>query len=148
VVKIKRQISSGGVIFRRRDDSIEVVLTARKKGAIWCLPKGLVEAGETLEETAIRETEEETGLKGRSLQKIGEIDYWYYSREEEVRIFKTVHFYLLEFVSGFEGDHDSEVDEVRWFTLEEAPNILSYKNEKEMVTRAREMLNQPSREGS
>ncbi len=108
------------------------------------MPKGLVEANETPEETAIRETREETGLVGKPLGKIGEINYWYYSRRDEVRIFKTVHFYLLEFVSGSVADHDFEVDEVRWFPLEEAIGILAYKNEKEMAMKAGEMLSQLS----
>jgi len=106
------------------------------------LPKGLVEANETPEATAVRETREETGLKGRPVGKLGEIEYWYYSRKDRTPIFKTVHFYLLEFVSGSEADHDYEVDEVRWFTLGEAVNILAYKNEKDMVIKAEEMLKQ------
>ncbi|MEM3736850.1 MAG: NUDIX hydrolase [Candidatus Bathyarchaeia archaeon] len=145
MVKIKRQISSGGVIFKRRGNSHEVALTARRGGKVWCLPKGLVEADETLEESAVRETREETGLMGRPVGKIGEISYWYYSRDDEARIFKTVHFYLLEFVSGSEANHDFEVEEVRWLPLEEAITVLTYKNEREIVMKAGEMLNQLGR---
>jgi 8-oxo-dGTP pyrophosphatase MutT (NUDIX family) len=138
--RTKREISAGGVIYRKIDSSVEVALTSRQQGQVWCLPKGLVDRGESLEQTAVREVREETGLEGRVIGKIGQINYWYYSREEQVRIFKTVHFYLLECLGGNPEEHDFEVDEVRWFPLEEAGRVLSYKSERETVEKAGVML--------
>ena len=134
--KIKREVSAGGVVFRKRDSLIEVALTSRQQGKVWCLPKGLIEKGESPEETALREVREETGLEGRLVEKIEEIKYWYYSKWEQVRVFKIVHFYLLEYLKGDTEQHDFEVDEVRWFTLEEAKRVLSYKSERGIVEKA------------
>jgi len=140
MAKTKREISAGGVIFRRGDLGIEVALTSPQNGEIWCLPKGLINKGESLEQTALREVKEETGLEGKLLQKIDEIEYWYYSKWEQVRISKTVHFYLMECVGGNEAEHDFEVDEVRWFSLIEAKKTLSYKGEREIAEKAEVIL--------
>lgn len=135
-MKSRRQISSGGIIFRVRNHQPEVVLIARRNSTIWCLPKGMLEQDETPEITAKRETKEETGLDGDILEKLGEINYWYYSREDQSRISKTVHFYLFEFKGGNEREHDSEADEVKWFSPEDAVRVLSYGNEKELMKKA------------
>ncbi|MFQ5762180.1 MAG: NUDIX hydrolase [Candidatus Bathyarchaeia archaeon] len=136
MVRTVRQISSGGIVFRFQNGRPMVTLVSRLGGRVWCLPKGLVEKNETPEETAVRETKEETGLDGRLLEKIGEIQYWYYAREDRARIFKTVHFYLLQFQGGNEEFHDSEVDQVRWYPVEEASQKLTYKNERDIMGKA------------
>lgn len=141
--RTKREISSGGIIYRKMDDAIEVAIASRttQRGKkVWCLPKGWVEKGESLEETAQREVKEETGLNGEVVGKIGDIQYWFYSRDERCRIFKTVHFFLLTYLEGDVSDHDFELDEVRWMPLEEAEEKLSFKTEKEIMRKAGEML--------
>jgi len=115
--------------------AIEVALIFT--GRVCGLPKGLVEQGETYEEAAMREVEEETGLKGKIVGKIGEINYTF-SREKEVS--KTVHFFLLKFVGGSIDAHDHEVDEVRMVPASEALKLLTYPNERRMVAKAMEML--------
>jgi len=137
---IIRQISSGGVIFRKNDASIEIALVAVKDGKVWCLPKGIVDKGEKPGETAVREVSEETGLKGRIIEKLGEINYWYYLKEEEAKCRKTVHFYLLEYEDGDISKHDWEVDKAAWFQIDDALKIASHKNEKEIIEKARERL--------
>ena len=137
---IIRQISSGGVIFRKNDAYIEIALVAVKDGKVWCLPKGIVDKGEKPDETAVREVLEETGLKGRIIEKLGEINYWYYLKEEEARCRKTVHFYLLEYEGGDISKHDWEVDKSAWFQIDDALKIASHKNEKEIIEKAREIL--------
>ncbi|MEW6213626.1 MAG: NUDIX hydrolase [Nitrospirota bacterium] len=137
---LKRQVSSGGVIFRRHADIIEVALVAVKGGNVWCLPKGLVDKGESPEKTAIREVAEETGLKGRIIEKLGEITYWYYLKEEKAKCRKTVHFFLMEYEGGNISNHDWEVDNVAWFSIDEALDKVSYKSEKEMIEKAKEII--------
>lgn len=139
---VKEQVSSGGVVFRKRDGRIEVTVisrTARSGQKVYCLPKGWIEKGETPEEAAIREVREETGLTGRILQKIGEINYFFYSDKKE-RISKAVHFYLLEYISGNTSDHDDEVEDAGWFPLEDANALLSYKNEREILLKAGDII--------
>jgi 8-oxo-dGTP pyrophosphatase MutT (NUDIX family) len=137
---LKTQVSSGGVIFRRYDGSIEVAMVAVKGGNVWCLPKGLIDKGEVPEKTAIREVAEETGLKGRIIEKLGEITYWYYIKEENTKCRKTVHFFLMEYEGGDVSNHDWEVDDASWFPIDEALKKASYKGEKEIIEKARKKL--------
>jgi 8-oxo-dGTP diphosphatase len=137
---IIRQVSSGGVIFRKNDDSVEIALVAVKDGKVWCLPKGIINKGEEPDETAIREVSEETGLKGRIIEKLGEINYWYYLKEEEAKCRKTVYFYLLEYEGGDISKHDWEVDKAAWFQIDDALKIASHKNERDIIEKAREVL--------
>lgn len=150
---IERQFSSGGIVYRGADGGIEVVIatrttrgavrTTRGKKRVWCLPKGTVEKGESPEETAQREVREETGITGHIVRKLGDITYWYQSRDEGVRYFKTVSFFLMSYVSGDTGDHDRELDEVMWVPLQEAEARLSYPGERDMMARARAALQPP-----
>lgn len=138
---IRNQVSSGGVIFRKaKENDVEIALVAVKEGKVWSLPKGIVEKGEETSETAVREVREETGLSGKVVEKIGQITYWYYIREDNVKCRKTVHFYLLEYLSGSTADHNWEVDRAEWFPIQEALKKLSYRGDKEIVEKAREMV--------
>jgi 8-oxo-dGTP pyrophosphatase MutT (NUDIX family) len=137
---LKTQVSSGGVIFRRYDGSIEVAMVAVKGGNVWCLPKGLIDKGEVPEKTAIREVAEETGLKGRIIEKLGEITYWYYIKEENIKCRKTVHFFLMEYEGGDVSNHDWEVDDASWFLINEALKKASYRGEKEIIEKVRKKL--------
>ncbi len=130
-----RLVSAGGVIFRKVDGHVQVALIAR--GKVWGLPKGLIEQGETADETAVREVREETGLEGEIVGKIGEINYNFFAGR---RYFKTVFFYLIKNVGGSIRDHDSEVDRVEWFPVSEALRISTYANEKRILKKAEEML--------
>ena len=137
---IKRQVSAGGVIFRKNDSSVEIALIAVKGGHVWCLPKGTIDKGESPEVTAVREVSEETGLQGRIIEKLGEINYWYYIKEEEARCRKTVHFFLIEYESGDTSQHDFEVDLVSWFPIDDALKKANYKGEREIIEKARDIL--------
>ena len=140
---VKRQVSSGGVIYRKIDGKTEIAITLHKDlqgRPVWSLAKGLVEPGESPEDTAVREVREETGLEGKIVGKLGDSSYWYFSRRDRARVHKTVHFYLLECVGGSVDAHDWEVEEVRWISLDEAMEMLSYEGEREMVEKARGAL--------
>jgi len=137
---LRTQVSSGGVIFRRRKNSVEIAMVAVKNSSVWCLPKGLIDKGETPETTALREVSEETGLKGRIIEKLGEISYWYYLKEENAKCRKTVHFFLMEYEGGDVSNHDREVDSAFWIPIDEAFRRASYKGEGDMIEKARKRL--------
>ena len=141
-MKTDRQLSSGGVVFRRIDHKAEIALIAVKDGRVWCLPKVLVEKGENIARTAHREVKEETGLDGRIIKLIGNIHYFYVSKEEGVakRIFKIVYFFLMEHTGGDVKEHDSEVNDCRWFPIEEAIGKVEYKDEKDILLKAAAFL--------
>ncbi|MBI2229807.1 MAG: NUDIX hydrolase [Deltaproteobacteria bacterium] len=136
-----REVSAGGVIYRRRDDQVEVALI--HTGKRWGLPKGHVEAGERVEETAVREVREETGLLGKLDRKLGQIAYTYrgkFRNGRPIRVAKRVTFFLLEYVEGEVHSHDYEVEEARWFALDEAYTKLSFATEQKMMRRARRAI--------
>jgi 8-oxo-dGTP pyrophosphatase MutT (NUDIX family) len=136
-----REMSAGGVIYRKHAGEIEIALIRVRSR--WGLPKGHVEEGENINDTAVREVREETGLEGRVSKKLGDIRYSYRDRRtagEPVRIYKQVHFYLLRYLKGDVRDHDHEVDEARWFPIEEAIRNLKYPTERKMVYRALNVL--------
>ena len=113
-----------------------------KPPGVWALPKGLVDEGERPELTAVREVEEETGVQGELLGKLGDVRYVY--TRSGMRIFKVVSFYLVRYRGGRIGDvppeHRHEVAEARWLPLDEAPRLLSYRGERDMAGRAKEMV--------
>ena len=109
--------------------------------ADWCLPKGHVEGEESLEATAIREVEEETGIQGEILHKVGEISYTF--KVGRKRIQKTVHHFLLQQTGGslsHLGDPTGEVLEVKWFKRSELDETLAHENERKIALRALELL--------
>ncbi len=106
----------------------------------WSLAKGTPDAGETLEETALREVREETGLDVEMQAPIKSIDYWFADRGGDVRYHKTVHFYLMTPVGGDTSLHDPEFDVVEWFPSERALEVLQYANEVEVLRRALELI--------
>ncbi|MEM1551985.1 MAG: NUDIX hydrolase [Candidatus Bathyarchaeia archaeon] len=135
--KAHRLWASGGVIFRKVNDEFEVALCLKKREKVWCLPKGLIEKGESAEETALREVKEETGLDGEIIDKIGEAHYKFFRKQQ---YFKIVHFYLLKHVGGLPSNHGVEVDDVRWFKLSEALRVLAYAEEREILEKADKIL--------
>ncbi len=143
--EIKRRISSGGIIYRNLKDDVEVVIVAVRGSRAWCLPKGIIDRDEDPPATALREVREETGLTGEILDKLGQISYWYFIKEEMIRIHKTVHFFLMKFIEGSTDDHDHEVDEARWFPIDDAIEQLTYKSEKEIMRKAKVMIDQLSK---
>ncbi|MFQ5543542.1 MAG: NUDIX hydrolase [Nitrospiria bacterium] len=142
-MKTKKHTSSGGVIYKFSENCVRVILISHQNHrghVIWCLPKGSIEKGETLQETALREVREETGTHGQICEKIGQIQYWFYSRQETAKIFKTVHFYLMKYLEGNENDHDGEVDEARWVPLEEGLSMLTHNSERSILKKAARYL--------
>jgi 8-oxo-dGTP pyrophosphatase MutT (NUDIX family) len=127
----ERERSFGGVVVR---DGEVLVITPAGRPQISTLPKGGPQDGEPPEVTAAREVREETGVEARIVEHLGDVRYRY--RRGGVRVFKTVGFYLCDYISGDTADHDHEVEEARWMPLELALTELTYPGERLMIERA------------
>jgi 8-oxo-dGTP pyrophosphatase MutT (NUDIX family) len=125
------ETSYGGVVIR--DDDVLVIQPTGRQRVVG-LPKGGPNPGETPEQTAAREVREETGITAAVREPLGDVTYWY--RRGGRRVFKTVHFFLFDFVSGSTSDHDHEVDDARWMPLAEARTALSYPGERALIDSA------------
>ena len=143
------QISSGGVAFRHAANRVEIAVISVGNPVRWQLPKGLVDPGETPEVTALREVREEAGITATLIAPLDPVEYWYVGHrylgtqgKQRVRFHKFVHFFLMAYESGQLSDHDHEVNEARWVSLEEAQSMLAFKGERQAVAQAAALLAQ------
>ncbi len=138
------ETSAGGVVVDVQDGRARIAIIARRNrsGRVeWCLPKGHVEAGETLRQTAEREVAEETGIRGRVLITLGTVEYWFSTPQH--RIHKMVYHYLLEATGGrltVEDDPDQEAIDAAWYPLDEVHEQLTFPNERRIAQAAWQRL--------
>ena len=138
--QIKYAVSAGGVVYRIRNGKVELVLCERNAPQTWSLPKGTPNASETLEQTALREVTEETGLEVELERSIGSITYWFAGYGGKIRYKKTVHFYLMQPVGGSFDLHDPEFDQINWYTADEGLRLMTYLNEVQIVKKALDLM--------
>jgi 8-oxo-dGTP pyrophosphatase MutT (NUDIX family) len=124
-----REYTAGGMVFRRNGRGVDILMIQDVKGR-WTIPKGHVEEGETLEETAVREIGEETGLKKLAIRDKLDKIFFFYRREGRL-IFMTTHIYLMEALGDTDelipGDSEG-ITAVKWFPQEEALKLIEYKD--------------------
>ena len=138
--RVETPVSAGGVVYQMNAGRLETVLCGRSQPVRWSLAKGTPDPGETLEETALREVREETGLEVKIDGSLGSIEYWFADRDKNVRYHKTVHFYLMIPVGGATDQHDPEFDVVQWFDAKQAVKTLAHANEATVLQRALDMI--------
>ena len=142
---MKFEFSAGGIVFKKRQatsdkrqDEILILVAQHSQHHGWVFPKGLIDPGEKKEETAIREVEEETGVKAKILKSLKPIEFWYVWEGEKRK--KTVYYFLMEATGGNIEKHDKEMEKVEWLPQEEVEQRLTYKSEKEVWEEAKQLI--------
>ncbi len=128
---MKRQFSAGGIVFNEEG---KVLLAQNSANKHWGFPKGLIDAGQTSKEAALREVKEEGGVEAEIIEKVGDSKFIFTWEGE--KIFKVVTYFLMKYLSGDPNDHDFEVSEAGWFTPDDALNILSFSSDKQLLKKA------------
>lgn len=128
--------SAGGIVVRTEGGRPWLVAGLRRRdgdrhGGTWTLPKGTPIPGEAVEETAIREVEEESGLRVRIVTPLPSIEYTFV--QGGTRIYKTVHYFLMVPIGGDLARHDREFERVRWIRFEDARSLLTFETERSLV---------------
>lgn len=140
----QKQVSAGGVVVKKTsagETCICLILRDAHGREVWCLPKGHVEQGENFEQAAIREVREETGVSARVVKPLKGISYSFFDHESKERIFKTVHFFLMEYIEGSLDDHDDEVKRAEWVPVSKILSQMCYPSEREVVELAMKDVN-------
>jgi ADP-ribose pyrophosphatase YjhB (NUDIX family) len=136
-LRLEATVSAGGVVYRTGSHGIEVLLCGRDRERLWALPKGTPQTGETLEQTAVREVREETGLAVEIEEDLGTIEYRFARPAQGVMFDKTVHHYLMSPTgTGSLDRHDAEYDRVEWFAIDDALRLMTHRSEAQIVRRA------------
>lgn len=138
-LQTKQAVSAGGVVYRLHDTGYDVLLL-ETPGGQWGLPKGTPSPGERLEETAVREVEEETGLQVLLEDKVSTITYWFVRPQSGERFHKVVHFWLMRPTGGSVEHHDAEHVTVRWFPYAEALGRVTHENTSNILQEAGRIL--------
>ena len=131
---MKRQFSAGGIVF---NDKGEVLVTQHSQNKNWSFPKGHIDPGQTTEEAALREVREEGGVVAEIISKVGYSKFIF--SQDRKKIFKVVTYFLMKYTSGDPKDHDWEVSEAGWYTVEDALKQLSYPQDKTLLKKAIEI---------
>jgi len=126
------QTGTKGLLIGRRD-----IKDQTGQRLLWSLPKGHIEEGETPQQAAVREVQEETGIESEISKELGVIDFWFMAGGK--RIHKTVHHFLFKEVGGVLAPQITEVDDVGWFPLEEVVGLLAYPDEKKLISKSGEI---------
>jgi 8-oxo-dGTP pyrophosphatase MutT (NUDIX family) len=120
---------------------VAVLICRTSSNQRWVLPKGLIDPGESIPQTALREVREEAGVNVRIVSRLDPPEHYTFMRGD-LRVTKTVHYFLMEYVSGNEADHDHEMDSVMWTTIDHALEMLAYESARSVMSRAKTMLDQ------
>ena len=122
-----------GLLIGRRD-----LKDQSRERLLWSLPKGHIEEGETPEQAAVREVQEETGIESEIAKELGVINFWFMAGGN--RIHKTVHHYLFRETGGKLAPQLTEVDDVGWFPLNEIVELLAYPDEKKLIAKSGDLI--------
>ncbi len=135
---MKFEESAGGIVFKKEDDEIFILVTQHSQHHGWVFPKGLIDEGENVKSTAIREVAEEGGVEAKIIQALPPTEYFYQFEGEKIK--KKVTYFLMEYVSGDPGDHDWEMEDAQWIPIEKTKEKLSFKSDQSVFQKAEKLI--------
>ncbi|OGH13215.1 MAG: hypothetical protein A2687_00775 [Candidatus Levybacteria bacterium RIFCSPHIGHO2_01_FULL_38_26] len=139
---MKFEFSAGGVVYKKENSKIFIIVAQHSQHHGWVFPKGLIaekeSKRETKEEAALREVKEETGVSGKIIKVLPAVTYWYKFDNEKIK--KTVYYFLMEYESGDIKEHDFEMENVEWLPMDEVENRLTYKSDKKVWKEAKKII--------
>jgi 8-oxo-dGTP pyrophosphatase MutT (NUDIX family) len=145
IKKFERQFSAGGAVYKTSNKGKVKWLLIKPTGTDrWQLAKGKIDKGESTIDAALREVKEEGGVETKIVQKIGSSSYFYVF--EDTKCFKTVTYFLMEVIKKTKEGHDNEIDEVKFEEFEKAHKLLTFKDDKNILKKAKEILESPKQE--
>lgn len=134
---MKFEFSAGGIIYKKEDSKIYILVSQHSQHLGWVFPKGLIGdhvEKEKKEDTAVREVKEETGAEAKIVKEIKPVTYWYVWEREKRK--KTVYYFIMKYVGGDITKHDFEMADVAWLPESEVLNRLTYKSDKDAYKEA------------
>ncbi len=135
------EFSAGGVVFKKEKKGVYVLIAQAAQHHGWVFPKGLIgdhKKGEKKEETAVREVEEETGVKAKILKPLKPITYWFVWKKDKVK--KTVYYFLMEFEKNSPEKKDDEMENVEWILASKVEEKLTYPSDKKVWQEAKGLI--------
>lgn len=138
---MKLEFSAGGVIYKKENGKVWIIVAKHSFHHGWVFPKGLIGdhiENESKEETAIREVEEETGVKGKIIKELTPVTFWYEWEGEKRK--KTIYYFLMEYLYGDIAKHDFEMEEVEWLSKDEVLKRLTYESDKKVFQEAEKLI--------
>ena len=138
---MKFEFSAGGIVKRKTNNTIEILVCQHSQHHGWVFPKGLIGdrvQGEKKIDTAIREVEEETGIKAKIIQELEPVSYWYQFEGQKIK--KTVYYFLMEATGGDISKHDNEMESVEWLPVEKVEERLTYTSDKQVWQEAKDKI--------
>lgn len=140
---MKFEFSAGGIVFKKENKRTYILVAQHSQHHGWVFPKGLIGDREEFknqskEETAIREVEEETGVKATIVKPISPVTYWYQLEGEKIK--KTVYYFLMEYSSEDPSNKDHEMERVEWLPAHEVEKRLTYKSDKEVWQETKKLI--------
>ncbi len=133
-----KHFSAGGIVVKAIDGKPHVLLTQHSKHKGWGFPKGHIEKGEKPEDAAVREVEEETGIKGGVRGRAGDVQYFFVQNGS--RIDKTVTFFLMDYLDEGHATTAWEVMDQEWVPVGEVERHLTFDSERELWQKIREKI--------
>ncbi len=138
---MKLEFSAGGIVYKKENGKVLILVAQHSGHHGWVFPKGRIGdyiKNESKEETAIREVEEETGVKGKIIKTLSPSNFIYEWEGEKIK--KTVYYFIMAYLDGDITRHDWEMENVEWLKIEDVGTRLTYLSEKKVWEEAKKLI--------